>query len=43
MEKMEENQDEYLKEIFDISVFDGDYGDIYQYSYIKKSSYKHIL
>lgn len=29
--KIEENQDEYLKEIFDLPVFDGDYEDIYQY------------
>ena len=30
-EKIEENQDEYLKETFDLPVFDGDYEDIYQY------------
>lgn len=29
--KIEENQDEYLKEIFDLPVFDGNYEDIYQY------------
>lgn len=30
-EKIAENQDEYLKETFDLPVFDGDYEDIYQY------------
>lgn len=29
--KLEENQDEYLKETFDLPVFDGDFEDIYQY------------
>ncbi len=29
--ELEKNQDEYLKEIFDLPVFNGDYEDIYQY------------
>ena len=29
--KIEENEVEYLKEVFDLPVFDGDYEDIYQY------------
>lgn len=29
--KLIENQDEYLKETFDLPVFDGDFEDIYQY------------
>ncbi|RAP52885.1 MAG: hypothetical protein BZ133_00415 [Methanosphaera sp. SHI613] len=29
--KIQENEVEYLKEIFDLPVFDGDYEDIYQY------------
>ena len=30
-EKIRENEVEYLKEVFDLPVFDGDYEDIYQY------------
>ena len=29
--ELEENEDEYLKELFDLPVYNGDYEDIYQY------------